>query len=123
MKRFLLLLLTVVFAIAVLATTAFEPEAKPVDINQFIGIVKYPNGNPAPFGTVVKVYLGGVLKGQTSIIRPDGRYQIQGDDNDFPTGRYTLSADDQVGMLGAEYNVSHTIHVTTEKDIVLDTAY
>lgn len=122
MKRFIILLVSV-FALVALAATAFESKARPADINQFVGTAKYSNGNPAPQGTKVKAFLGGVEKGQTTIIRSDGHYQIQGDDNDFPTGNYTLTADDQVGMLGDEQNVSHTIHVTTGKDIVLDTAY
>ncbi len=122
MKRFLILS-AVFFAFVALVATAFDSNARPADINQFVGIAKYTNGNPAPYGTVVKAYLGGTLKGQTTIIRQDGRYQIQGDDDDFPTGSYTLTADDQVGMIGDEQNVSHTIHVTTERDVVLDTAY
>lgn len=122
MKRFMIFF-AVALALVALTVAAFESTARPADNNQFVGIAKYANGNPAPIGIVVKAYLGGALKGQTTIIRSDGRYQIQGDDDNFPTGSYDLYADDGAGMLGWENNVSHTIHVTTERDVVLDTAY
>ncbi len=123
MKRFLILFVAIL-TVTALAANVFESEAQPLNNNQFVGIAKYSNGNPAPLGTVVKAYFGSTLKGQTTVNGYDGYYQIQGDDQDFPTGSsYDLFADDGVGMLGWENNVSHTISTTTERDVVLDTAY
>ncbi len=122
MKRFLILF-TAALAVVALIVSVFESEAQPLNNNQFVGTAKYTNGNPAPQGTIVKAFLGGVEKGRATVMGSNGYYQIQGDDNDFPTGSYMLTADDQVGMIDDEQNVSHTIHTATERDVVLDTAY
>lgn len=122
MKRFLAVL-ALLLAVVALATSAFESKARPVDNNQFMGIAKYADDDPVLPGTIVRAYLGSEEKGWTKIWGTNGYYQIRGDDSEFPTGSYTLYADDGVGMLTWEYDVNHTIHVTTERDLVLKTAY
>ncbi|MCK6559166.1 hypothetical protein L6R21_08190 [bacterium] len=122
MKRFLAVL-ALLLAVVALATSAFESKARPVDNIQFAGYVKYRIGTPAPPNTEVRIFLGSELKRTIYLQHSDGRYQIRGSDEEFPTGSYTLKGDDLVGMLGVETNVSHTIHVSTDQDIILDTAY
>lgn len=122
MKRFLAVL-ALLLAVVALATSAFESKARPVDNNQFVGIAKYADGDPVLPGTLVIAYRDGEEVGRTTIWGTNGYYQIRGDDNEFPTDSYTLYADDGVGMLTWEYDVNHTIHVTTERDLVLKTAY
>lgn len=123
MKR-LVFSVAAIFLLAILAVFANNnSQAKPLDNIQFAGVVKYAGGSPAPSGTEVRVFLGSTLKATVYLQHSDGRYQVLGDDDDYPTGNYTLKGDDLVGMLGVESNVSHTIHVSTDRDIVLDTAY
>jgi len=122
MNRFLAVL-ALMLAVVAVATSALESKGWPRDNIQFAGYVKYRSGKPAPPDTEVRIFLGSILKGTIRLQHRDGRYQIRGGDDEFPTGNYTLKADDLVGMLGVETNVVHTIHVTTEQDIILDTAY
>ncbi|NUO83024.1 hypothetical protein HUU05_23380 [candidate division KSB1 bacterium] len=115
----------IVVLIAVLGLFGFAwlrpaPEDAPI---QFKGFVTYHNGNPAPAGTIVEAYLGGVPKGQTTLQLSNGYYELTGTEGAFTTGTYTLQADDGVGMLGE--NQCYKVQGTTETvcNIELRTAY
>ena len=73
------------------------------------------NGQPMPIGTPVKAYLGGVLKGQTTVQQSDGYYRITGENEDFPSGTYNLISDD--GYNYGTNNCSHTETQTTNCNI------
>jgi hypothetical protein len=89
---------------------------------QFQGTVKYTNGNDAPVGTIVKVYLGSTLKANVQLYEP-GYYELPGDPLHYPTGTYTLRADDQIGMLGDKDCYKAQYSEGTACNIVLNTAY
>lgn len=122
MKRiFSFFAIIIAFALLGFANRGNDPH--PISNVQFEGTVKYTNGNPAPFGTIVKVFLNGSLRGQKTLDGTDGHYAIRGNDENFPTGSYRLEADDQIGTFGEVNNVSHTQATITEQDIVLNNAY
>lgn len=123
MKRILVFAFALFVMCTLAAAVAYNSLANPTENIQFYGYVKTRGGTPARYGTEVRVFLGSTLKVTYYLVRDDGYYQIRGDDNNYPTGNYTLKADDLVGLLGVETNVSHTIHVSTNQDIILDTAY
>lgn len=103
MKRLFTFIAATALLLAAFKITTSHSEAAPSAPVQFQGFVTYGNGNPAPIDTEVKVYLGGTLKGETSITREDGFYQITGNHSDFPTGTYKLNAHDLVGAIGNEF--------------------
>ena len=102
MKRANVLLAVALTLLALLGVSVLQSEAISAAPVQFEGFVRYVNGSPAPYGTKVETYLGGVLKGSVTITRTDGFYQITGEHADFPTGTYHLGANDQVSASGDE---------------------
>jgi hypothetical protein len=121
MKRLIILFAALIAAVAFAGYTFHTETLMPPPI-QFKGSVTYHNGSPAPIGTKVEAYLNGVNKGQ-AILSQAGFYELTGNPVNFPTGTYTLQADDLVGMLGTEdcYKVQYTEQ--TLCNIVLRTAY
>lgn len=113
MRRLFALALTFAVAFLLLAGLATSKRDVPT---QFQGYVTYMNnGQPMPIGTPVKAYLGGVLKGQTTVQQSDGYYRITGENEDFPSGTYNLISDD--GYNYGTNNCSHTETQTTNCNI------
>ncbi len=123
MKRLSVLVAVALALVALFGVSALQSEATPTAPVQFEGVVSYPNSNPAIENTVVKVYLGGTLKGETTITRDDGFYQITGNHPDFPTGTYRLFADDGVHAWGEEYCFKNQGIENQVCNVTLDTEY
>lgn len=122
MKRFIAFAAIFIVMLGLFGFAWFKPAAKDAPI-QFKGYVTYHNGNPAPNGTLVEAYLGGVKKGETTLQASNGYYELTGTETVFTTGTYTLKADDKVGILGE--NQCYKVQGTTEIvcNIELKTAY
>ncbi|MCL4709104.1 hypothetical protein KJ068_28410 [bacterium] len=123
MKRLFTFIAATALLLAAFKITTSHSEAAPSAPVQFQGFVTYGNGNPAPIGTRVRVYLGGELKGEVYITVTNGFYQITGNHNDFPTGNYGLNANDLIGAVGSKscFKVNETEN--QECDIVMDLHY
>lgn len=106
MKRCVALCM-IVSAILLAGFAAIKSEARVMSSTQFYGKAFHQNGDPAPQGTMVKALLGGVQQGSDGEVWDTrGNFIIQGVDSNFPTGTYSVVADD--GDFIGSVTASHT---------------
>ena len=119
MKRIIFISAALVVA-AVIGLIVIKSQAYPYP-TQFEGYVTYTSGSPAPAGTIVRAYMDGE-RGSTTVQAPYGFYRLTGPDENFPTGTYSLEAED--GSFTG-YSICSRTQATpaTECDVVLDTPY
>lgn len=106
MKRYVALCM-IVIAILLVGFAVLKSEARVMNGTQFYGKAFYQNGNPAQQHTPVTALLEGVPQGLPGEVWDTrGNFIIQGLDSDFPTGSYTIVADD--GDFVGSITASHT---------------
>ncbi|MDZ7269303.1 MAG: hypothetical protein ONB48_17965 [candidate division KSB1 bacterium] len=121
MKRFMILLAAAMTTVLLVGILVEQSQSHPVPNRQFHGKATYRNNEPARVGTSVDAWLGSVKIADGEVWDTRGSYNIWGENSDFPSGTYTLVADD--GSLLGQVNVYHAQGTDTYVDVVLDTAY
>jgi len=113
----------IVFVAAALAfllmgLAVLKSEARTPSSTQFYGKAIHMNGEPAERYTRVEARLGGVLIGAGEVWDTRGNFYIGGDNAAFPTGTYSIHADDGhwTGSVSA-YHIQGT--ATHTEDIIM----
>lgn len=118
MKR-LIVFVAAALALLLVGLAVLKSEARTPNSTQFYGKAIHMNGEPADRYTVVRAWLGGVpVEPPGEVWDTRGNFYIGGDNSAFPTGTYSIYADDGhwTGFVSA-YHIQGT--ATHTDDIIM----
>jgi len=121
MKR-LIVFFAAALALLLVGLAVLKSEARTPSSTQFYGKAFHMNGDPAPQGTEIQLWLGGTPIGDPGYVWDTrGNYIVEGSDSDFPTGTYSVHADD--GHWTGSVSAYHIQGSTTHTDDIIMVPY
>ncbi|MDZ7268239.1 MAG: hypothetical protein ONB48_10955 [candidate division KSB1 bacterium] len=120
MKR-LIVFVAAALALLLVGLAVLKSEARTPSSTQFYGKAIHMNGEPAEQDTEVTAWLGGVMIGKGVVWDTRGNFYIGGDNSAFPTGTYSIHADD--GHWTGSVSAYHIQGTATHTDDIIMVPY